>query len=73
MMFLWLSQVGSEIYTHLGKYWLKKVKPKLKAPVPEIAWQVATLPSFTAVLSEPNNKFLAPVLNSAKPSMGKYS
>jgi hypothetical protein len=61
------------MYTHLGRYWLKKVKPRLKAPVPEIAWQVATLPSLIATLSAPKSKFLAPVLNSARPSIGKYS
>ncbi len=73
MMFLWLSQVGSEMYTQRGRYWLRKVKPRLRAPVPEIAWQVATRPYLMAMLSAPKSKFRAPVLNSARPSIGRYS
>lgn len=73
MIFLWLSHVGSEIYTNLGRYWLRNVNPRLRAPVPEMAWHVATLCYLIAGLSTPNKRFLAPVLNSARPSMGKYS
>ena len=41
--------------------------------MPEMAWQVATRPYLIAMLSAPKRRFRAPVLNSAKPSMGKYS
>jgi len=49
------------------------VNPKLKAPVPDSAWHVATLCYLIAILSAPKRRFLAPVQNYGRPSIGKYS
>lgn len=49
------------------------VKPRLKAPVPERAWQVAILFYLIAGLSFPKRRFLAPEQNYGRPSIGRYS
>lgn len=72
IIFLWLSQVGSGIYTNRGKNNFINSNPMESAPVPDKVWVVATLPYLTACES-PNNNLLAPVQNPAKPSIGRYS
>ena len=52
---------------------LMKSKPILKAPVPPRHYALTILPSVIAGLFFPNNKAAAPLLKSARPSIGRYS
>jgi len=60
-MVLWFPQVGLETQTspENGTYLLRSSNPILKAPVPEIACEEATLPYLTGVLVAPKTKSLA--------------